>query len=776
MRPRLTILILVSALLIGLSLAGPAVAQVPPARNNAVGTLASGIDSTTTTIVLTAGQGAKFPTTAEGDWFGALYNSTDYSAPHLDPNFEVVKVTARSTDTLTVVRGQDGTTAVSHNTVGKTYTFFNGWFKISIDRTRDAITGVSGTIPNVVDCAGACATAVSGIGSNVRTLRVSGTEPVASNLSIGETITVWPIGAGTFNISGSVTLTLHSPTQVWAAPHQQIFTGAGTVAFTKPGTVYPKWWGAKCDGSTDDGPEFQAALDSLPAAGGTLEVITGTCKLNQELLVNTSDVTIRLGAGAALDIATIGGTGTANVHDTANVLAAIRIAPSATRVRIVGGRITGTATVSGKKTIGILIAGATQTKVGGVKIDGLHAGIWPGGNAVEPTIQNVELASNEYGLVSGYRPTTSSNPQVSRMTLINNVIRNSTVGAGIELTSYTDDTTIIGGRIYSNAGCGINGAVGGASTKVSGVDASSNTGAGLCVTYTANSGTISGKLGFAKKWTIVGNTFKGNGGDGVTIHLPDYSLFSTIGGIEDVLLEGNLSDGNTGYGYQLGLVRSVVRGNRALGNTLDGFNIRSNQATEYSGNQSWDNGTSGSNRTGYLFTTAATTGSTPPKSTGITFTNNHGGDTRSGGSRTTNFTFNLAQLDSGNVTDNIGKNANTADWQNTNSGSAVSFVNNRGTVSGSDVIGVASGKFLHGSATWNPPSLVSGDQAETTVTVTGAAVGDLCLAGHSTITSSLMVMSCIISATDTARVVINNRSGSTVDPASGTVTVRAWKP
>ena len=76
--------------------------------NNAYGTLAVGITSSATTIVLNAGEGARFPTLGAGDFFFAvLINPTG--------DLEIVKATARSTDTLTVVRGQDGTTARSYS-------------------------------------------------------------------------------------------------------------------------------------------------------------------------------------------------------------------------------------------------------------------------------------------------------------------------------------------------------------------------------------------------------------------------------------------------------------------------------------------------------------------------------------------------------------------------------------------------------------------------------------------------------------------------------------
>jgi len=77
--------------------------------NNAFGTLNAGITSSSTTIVLQAGEGARFPTLSAGDYFYATLIDTSN-------NLEIVKVTARSTDTMTVVRAQDNTTARAYST------------------------------------------------------------------------------------------------------------------------------------------------------------------------------------------------------------------------------------------------------------------------------------------------------------------------------------------------------------------------------------------------------------------------------------------------------------------------------------------------------------------------------------------------------------------------------------------------------------------------------------------------------------------------------------
>lgn len=75
-------------------------------------TLASGVNDTTTTITLATGTGASFMggiTLAPGnvDQFTAALDVDTI-------NEEIIFVTARSGDTLTVVRGQAGTTNIAH--------------------------------------------------------------------------------------------------------------------------------------------------------------------------------------------------------------------------------------------------------------------------------------------------------------------------------------------------------------------------------------------------------------------------------------------------------------------------------------------------------------------------------------------------------------------------------------------------------------------------------------------------------------------------------------
>lgn len=75
-------------------------------KNNATTVLAGAIIATDTTFAVQAGTGSKFPALAAGDYFPATI--VDSSG-----NYEIVKVTARAVDVLTVVRAQEGTTALA---------------------------------------------------------------------------------------------------------------------------------------------------------------------------------------------------------------------------------------------------------------------------------------------------------------------------------------------------------------------------------------------------------------------------------------------------------------------------------------------------------------------------------------------------------------------------------------------------------------------------------------------------------------------------------------
>jgi hypothetical protein len=76
--------------------------------NNAVSLLAAGITNVATSLTVTTGDGALYPSPTGGDYF--MLTLTQAGS---ETSWEVVKVTARTGDVLTVVRAQEGTTAAA---------------------------------------------------------------------------------------------------------------------------------------------------------------------------------------------------------------------------------------------------------------------------------------------------------------------------------------------------------------------------------------------------------------------------------------------------------------------------------------------------------------------------------------------------------------------------------------------------------------------------------------------------------------------------------------
>jgi len=112
-----------------------------------------------------------------------------------------------------------------------------------------------------------------------------------------------------------------------------------------------------------------------------------------------------------------------------------------------------------------------------------------------------------------------------------------------------------------------------------------------------------------------------------------------------------------------------------------------------------------------------------------------------------------------------------------------------GDAPASDVVGVSltagvtgvlplanggTGAVLTGSKTYDPASMLTLTQVSTTVTVTGAAVGDYVLLSHS-VTLAGVSLTGYVSATDTVTAVYFNGSSGTVDVASGTLQARVIK-
>ena len=96
--------------------------SLDPVANFAKVTVSAGYSAAATSVALSSGEGSKLPQPSTAGAFNLVWwNATDYGDPSDDPNVEIVRCTARSTDTLTVTRAQEGISATTKNTSGKTY-------------------------------------------------------------------------------------------------------------------------------------------------------------------------------------------------------------------------------------------------------------------------------------------------------------------------------------------------------------------------------------------------------------------------------------------------------------------------------------------------------------------------------------------------------------------------------------------------------------------------------------------------------------------------------
>jgi len=192
--------------------------------NNYSTTLSAGINSTTTTVVVQSVSG--LPTLGVGD-YTYLTIDTDTATPTL----EVIKVTAvnAGTNTLTVVRGQDGTTAASFSTGTKVELRVNAALlndlsdEASVTEWADVLSKPDPTLTLTGDVTGSAtftdlasasltATAsadilrVDGDGSDLQNVRAETVEVTVKNVSGGSLAKGTPVhqtgtsGSSTFEV------------------------------------------------------------------------------------------------------------------------------------------------------------------------------------------------------------------------------------------------------------------------------------------------------------------------------------------------------------------------------------------------------------------------------------------------------------------------------------------------------------------------------------------------------------------------------------------------
>ena len=195
--------------------------------NNADSSLNGAIAPDTTVLALKVGDGAKFPSPTNGDFFlVTLFQRLGTS----ELNHEIVKCTSRAGDNLTVVRAQEGTTALAFNTGDLVELRLTAGTLASkadatdlltkLDKAGGTLTGALNSAP-AVDIASAATTAIGAANSNL--VRVTGTVTITS---------LGVIAAGvcrTVTFAGALVLT-HNAASLILPGGANITTAVGDVA------------------------------------------------------------------------------------------------------------------------------------------------------------------------------------------------------------------------------------------------------------------------------------------------------------------------------------------------------------------------------------------------------------------------------------------------------------------------------------------------------------------------------------------------------------------
>ena len=87
----------------------------------------------------------------------------------------------------------------------------------------------------------------------------AGVYKISTNLTTDYENIITLAGGASFSVDSGITLKIQS--QFNAPINQQLFSGAGTVTGIR--VVYPEWFGAVGDGTTDDQPAFQKCITCI---------------------------------------------------------------------------------------------------------------------------------------------------------------------------------------------------------------------------------------------------------------------------------------------------------------------------------------------------------------------------------------------------------------------------------------------------------------------------------------------------------------------------------
>lgn len=231
----------------------------------------------------------------------------------------------------------------------------------------------------------------------LKNLCVSESVAIDANTTLTDPVEL--VGDGGYVIAAGVTLTINGP---FRAPLKQVFSGAGAVAFGAGAAneVYPQWWGATGDGTTNDTAALQAALTAAGVIGIAVYIPKGTYRVSN--LTVPSHVTVR-GAGKYATIIKLLDSVQGNCL---GIMASTNV--TVRDIQLDGNRAGNTTSgpSSDSSWNGICIAGGSDILIDGVysKSNGYHGVIIYQGSRVR--IMNSRFDDNGYRSVHGHASVT----------------------------------------------------------------------------------------------------------------------------------------------------------------------------------------------------------------------------------------------------------------------------------------------------------------------------------------------------------------------------------
>lgn len=194
--------------------------------NNAVSRLSAGISAAATTINLITGEGSRFPSLTTGDWFPlTLFKSTG--------ELEILRCTARATDSLTVTRAQENTTGIAflagdrvelRLTAAAIDALRPDWDSLS-GKPTFATVSTTGSYANLVDVPTFDNVAYSGAYADLSGVPTLGSLAAKSAVAFSD---ITPIATAD-NYRANLTSVLLTPNGVWSAAVPVVLTYAAAL-------------------------------------------------------------------------------------------------------------------------------------------------------------------------------------------------------------------------------------------------------------------------------------------------------------------------------------------------------------------------------------------------------------------------------------------------------------------------------------------------------------------------------------------------------------------